>query len=482
MFAWTGKRGGEWLRSKASKEMAYTNKSTLACVQASHPESGSPDVESRTMDHDIKSQLDTLARDDGGRLLAALISRFGDFELAEDCLQDAYAAALDAWSRQGLPANPAGWLMTTARNRGIDRMRRAGTLQKKLAQLAPGRSHGSSDRDPPLPDAIPDERLKLIFTCCHPALPIEAQVALTLRTLGGLTTDEIARAFLVPSATLAQRLVRAKRKISRAGIPFRVPGPRQLSERLDAVMAVIYLIFNEGYQAHSGPTLVRMDLCQEAIRVARVLVDLLDAEGLEEHLPEALGLLALMRLHDSRRPARLDADNELVLLEDQDRSRWDAQLVRAGLDDLDRALAMDSVGPYQVQAAISAVHARARTFADTDWLEIVALYAALDALAPSPVVTLNRAVAIGMAHGPGHGLRALEALASEPSMAKYIPFYAARADFQRRTGDLEGAAGAYRRALELSDNDTEARYFRRRLEELDPDSGAKLSGKGDPSA
>jgi RNA polymerase sigma-70 factor (ECF subfamily) len=429
----------------------------------------------------VQTALEHVARQDGGRLLAALISRFGDFELAEDCLQDAYAAALDAWSRQGLPVNPAGWLMTTARNRAIDRIRRGGTLQEKLAQLDPGRSHGSSDRDPPLPDAIPDERLKLIFTCCHPAIGVESQVALTLRTLGGLTTEEIARAFLLPTSTLAQRVVRAKRKISRAGIPFRVPEPQQLSQRLDAVMAVVYLIFNEGYHAGSGESPVRADLSQEAIRLGEVLVDLLDAEGLGAHLPEALGLLALMRLHDSRRPARLSPDGELVLLEDQDRTRWDNQMLRSGLDDLDRALAMNHIGPYQVQAAISAVHIRAKSYDDTDWPEIVALYTALDAMTPSPVVRLNRAVAIGMAHGPREGLKALDTLADEPSLEQYAPLYAARADLLRRAGQTDEAVGAYRRALELTENAIQARFFRQRLEELSLGRTPGRSEKGDPS-
>ncbi len=429
----------------------------------------------------VQDVLEDVVHQDGARLLAALISRFGDFELAEDCLQDAYAAALLAWASQGLPANPAGWLMTTARNRAIDRLRRAGKLQGKLAKVAPDRSRGPFDRDPILPDPIPDERLKLIFTCCHPALTVKSQVALTLRTLGGLTTDEIARAFLLPTATLAQRLVRAKRKISRAGIPFRVPDAHQLPERLDAVMTVIYLIFNEGYQARSGESLVRADLSQEAIRLGQVLVNLLIAERMEAHLPEALGLLALMRLHDSRRPARLDAAGDLVLLEDQDRSGWDAVELAAGLDDLDRALAMDGVGPYQIQAAISAVHARAKSYSDTDWPEIVALYSALDAITPSPVVQLNRAVAIGMAHGPEEGLRALESLEAdaETSLAGYGPFHAAQADLLRRAGRPHAAAAAYRQALELTENEAEARFFLRRLRDFGLD---EHHPKGDPSA
>jgi len=438
-------------------------------------------VQSTEMDN-VQTVLEDVVRQDGGRLLAALISRFGDFELAEDCLQDAYAAALDAWSRRGLPVNPAGWLMTTARNRAVDRLRRAGTLRGKLTQVAFNRGQSPISRDPPLPDSIPDERLKLIFTCCHPALGIESQVALTLRTLGGLTTEEIARAFLVPTATLAQRVVRAKRKVSRAGIPFRVPEPPQLPERLEAVMAVVYLIFNEGYSAGSGESLIRADLSQEAIRLGEVLVDLLDAEGLVAHLPEAIGLLALMRLHDSRRPARLDTDGELVLLEDQDRTRWDIQEQRRGLEDLDRALAMNQIGPYQVQAAISAVHVRADSYRETDWPEIVALYTALDAMSPSPIVKLNRAVAIGMAHGPGDGLTALETLADDPSLAGYAPLYAARADLLSRAGLTDDAISAYRRALELTENEIEARFFRRRLEELANSKTSGRSEKGGASA
>jgi RNA polymerase sigma-70 factor (ECF subfamily) len=453
-------------------------------IERTHGHAGSSprgDVQSLSMGT-IQAELERVAHEDGGRLLAALIARFGNFELAEDSLQDAYAAALQAWSRRGIPSNPGGWLMVTARNRAIDRLRRAGVLQDKLAQLADNRRPGPVDRDPPLPDEIPDERLKLIFTCCHPGLPLESQVALTLRSLGGLSTDEIAGAFLLPRATLAQRLVRAKRKISQAGIPFSVPDAGQLPERLEAVMAIIYLIFNEGYGARSGEALVRADLSQEAIRLGEVLVGLLESEGLHLHLPEALGLLALMQLHDSRRRARVDTKGDLVLLEDQDRSTWDSALIQAGLANLDQALGMDSIGPYQIQAAISAVHARAPNFGETDWAEIIALYAALDAVAPSPIVRLNRAVAIGMAHGAEAGLTALQALAEDPKLESYAPFYAAQADFLRRAGNTRQALVAYERALDLTENEVEARFFRRRLGELSSDEPAPSPEKGEPSS
>jgi RNA polymerase sigma-70 factor (ECF subfamily) len=423
------------------------------------------DVEFAAMS-DIQDLLEQVARQDGGRLLAALIARFRVFELAEDCLQDAYAAALTVWARKGPPENPAGWLMTTARNRAIDRVRRAGRLQGKLAELAGDPAARTTGRDPATSETFPDERLKLIFTCCHPALSLEAQVALTLRTLGGLSTEDIARAFLVPVPTLAQRLVRAKAKISRAGIPFCVPERDQLAERTQAVTAVIYLIFNEGYQARAGASLGRADLSQEAIRLGQVLADLLALEGGTEPLPEALGLLALMKLHDSRRASRLDPDGELVRLEDQDREAWDPALIRAGLADLERALLMDRIGPYQLQAAISAVHVRAQDYASTDWHEIVALYTALNAVAPSPVVQLNRAVAVGMAHGPDAGLAALQPLAGEPMLRRYAPYHAARADILRRLGQVGNAQRAYQRALEFTENEVERRFLRRRLAEL----------------
>jgi RNA polymerase sigma-70 factor (ECF subfamily) len=419
--------------------------------------------------------VERVFRAESGRILASLIGMIGDFSLAEDALQDALVDALRQWPRSGIPQRPAAWLTTIARRRAIDRLRRDATLLRKqealqaLARLdAIGGELASAPADEALEDkSIPDERLALLFTCCHPALPLDAQVALTLRTLGGLTTDEVASAFLVTVPTMAQRLIRAKRKIRDAGIPYRVPSREALHERTDGVLAVLYLIFNEGYSASAGDALIRHELCGEAIRLGRVLAGLLEQEpSLAQEAAETLGLLALMLLHDSRRQARVDADGAVVVLEEQDRRRWNREEVGEGLALLDRALLLRRPGPYQVQAAIAALHTQAERAEETDWRQIALLYQSLARLTPSPIVELNRAVALAMADGPQEGLRLIEAQRLEESLVTYHLFYAARADLLRRAGRLDEAAIDYSRALHLCENGAERRFLQRRLSAL----------------
>jgi RNA polymerase sigma-70 factor (ECF subfamily) len=418
---------------------------------------------------DPHAVVDRLFREEQGRAVATLIRVLGDFDLAEEAVQEAFVTALETWPARGVPDNPGAWITTTARNRAIDRLRRRKRLAEKQELLK--REAAIADELAAIdPDAaidgetglspIADDRLRLIFTCCHPALAMDARVALTLRTLGGLSTPEIARAFLVPEPTLAQRLVRAKRKIRDAGIPYRVPPDHALPERLDGVLRVLYLVFNEGYGATSGDRLVRRELCAEAIRLARVLVSLMPDE------PEALGLLALMLLHDARREARTGPGGEMILLEDQDRDRWDRAKVDEGRELLERALRMRRVGPNQLQAAIAALHDDAATASETDWAQIAGLYAVLGRVAPSPVIELNRAVAVAMASGPELGLQLVDAVAASGQLEEYPYLHAARADLLRRLGRLPEAADAYSRARDLTANEQERAFLDRRLTEV----------------
>jgi RNA polymerase sigma-70 factor (ECF subfamily) len=411
----------------------------------------------------VAESVERVYRSEGSRVLAALIRLLRDFDLAEEVAQEAFGAAVEQWG-EGLPANPAAWLIGVGRKKAIDRMRRGKRYAEKLVELGaveadPDASAATPDE---LPAAIEDDRLRLIFTCCHPALALEDQVALTLRTLCGLTTDAIAHAFLVPIATMAQRLVRAKAKIKAARIPFRVPEADVLQGRIDAVLAVVYLVFTEGYGASSGDALVRRELCAEGIRLARLVVELVPGHS------EATALLALLLLQDSRREARVDPGGDLVLLEDQDRARWDRTQVAEGLALVEQALRAaprGRPGPYALQAAIAGVHAQAADAGATDWAQIAALYSLLTCVAPSPVVALNHAVAVAMARGPAEGLAMLEGLDAR-ELDRYHLFHAARADLSRRVGRLDDALAAYRRARELVLNDAERRYLDRRIEEL----------------
>ncbi|MDN3024192.1 RNA polymerase sigma factor [Streptomyces sp. S.PB5] len=400
-------------------------------------------------------------REEWGQVVATLIRVTGDWDLAEECAQDAFTQALDRWRRDGVPRRPGAWLTTTARNRALDVLRREAVGARKLREAAMLTAGGEpyDDHDGGDDSGVRDDRLRLIFTCCHPALPVEARVALTLRTLAGLTTPEIARAFLVPEATMAQRLVRAKKKIRNAGIPYRVPPAHLLPERLTGVLGVIYLLFNEGYAATSGAGLVRGSLCAEAVRLARVLARLMPDE------PEALGLLALLLLHHARRDTRVDAAGDLVTLEDQDRTAWHRDEADEGAALLETALRRGRPGPYQLQAAIAACHTTARTAGDTDWADIAGLYGELVRLVPSAVARLNRAVAVGMAEGPDAGLALVAELEQEGDLAGYHLLPATRADLLRRAGRTTEAAAAYERALALVENDAERRFLEKRLVE-----------------
>jgi len=419
------------------------------------------------------AEVGRIFRAEYGRAVASLVRHLGDIDLAEEAIQEAFAVAVQKWPETGLPPSPAGWIITTGRNRAVDWLRREASREHRHNQALLVYPGGDATHADPAQvtveevSPVPDDRLRLIFTCCHPALAPTAQVALTLRLLGGLETTEIARAFVVPEATMAQRIVRAKAKIKAARIPYRVPDEAELPDRLPPVLAVLYLVFNEGYTASSGAALVREDLCAEAIRMARVLADLMPDE------PEVLGLLALLLLAESRRAARVGADGALVPLADQDRTRWDRQLIEQGQNLVRACLRRNRPGPYQIQAAINAVHADAGTAADTDWRQILALYDQLLAVAPTPVVALNRAVAVAELDGPGPALALVDGL----DLPAYYPYHATRADLLRRLGRGSEAVRAYDAAIALTGNESERMFLQRRRDAVD-----RVPGMGDTSS
>jgi len=414
---------------------------------------------SEKTDERVRQRVEDVYRDESRRVFATLIRLLGDFDLAEDALHEAFAAALAQWPRDGVPANPRAWLVSAGRFKAIDGMRRRARFDASLATLAEQIETGTEDEIDWDEEGIEDDRLRLIFTCCHPALSPEARIALTLREICGLTTEEIARAFLTSPATLAQRIVRAKAKIRDARIPYQVPGPAELPERLDTVLHVLYLVFNEGYAASAGDSLTRPDLSGEAIRLGRLLLDLLPE-------PAVVGLLALMLLQESRRAARTSPGGDLVLLEEQDRARWNRAQIAEGTALVERALASRRFGPYTLQAAIAAVHAQAPTADATDWAQIVGLYDVLLQAAPSPVVELNRAVAVAMRDGPTAGLAQVDAILARGDLGDYHLAHAARADLCRRLGRTADARAAYERALALAKQEPERRFLARRLAEL----------------
>jgi RNA polymerase sigma-70 factor (ECF subfamily) len=414
--------------------------------------------------------VDAVYRSDWGRIVATLIRLVGDFDVAEEASQEAFAVAVDQWAVSGVPQFPRAWIIQTARHKAIDRIRRRARLEEKLDAYTASESTRAAEQPDYDPDQIPDDRLRLIFTCCHPSLSLEAQVALTLRTLGGLETDEIARAFLVPVATMAQRLVRAKGKIRDARIPYSVPDTKDIPARVDAVLTVIYLIFTEGYAPTRGAELVRTDLCAEAIRLGRLVRTLMVSPP-----AEATGLLALMLLHDSRREARLDQAGDLVLLEEQDRRRWNQAQIAEALPLVEEAL-HGGPGPFALQAAIAALHCQAARPESTDWPQIVRLYDLLERLEPSPVVSLNRAAAIAMVAGPRAALALVDAIAAGGELERYHLLHAARADLLRRLGSLADAAKSYAQALALVTNDAERRFLERRLREVSARPYARRAG------
>jgi RNA polymerase sigma-70 factor, ECF subfamily len=407
-------------------------------------------------ERDVRDHVEAIYRSDSRRVLATLIRLLGDFDLAEEALHDAFAAALESWPENGLPANPRTWLISTGRFKAIDRLRRTDRFDSATANVL---ERIAQTNPPEVEEGVEDDRLRLIFTCCHPALSPDAQIALTLREVCGLTTEEVARSFLTPAPTLAQRIVRAKAKIRDAGIPYEIPSLPDLPARLDSVLHVIYLVFNEGYLASSGASLTREDLSAEAIRLGRLLVELLPE-------PEAIGLLALMLLHEARRPARASSEGELVLLEDQNRSLWNREQIKEGVSLVERALGGRRIGPYSLQAAIAAVHAEARDATSTDWGQIVGLYNALLQADPSPVIALNRAAAVAMRDGPEAGLKLIDAIIASGELDDYYLTHAARGDLYKRLGRVNDAVAAYRRTLELVTQEPERRFVIRRLKEL----------------